>query len=101
MGLNIPRVDGFDLIRILSNQYDSGALRYCVVTGLTQDEIKKRGHLPADCPVSGGEWRRLTKPINFSKVREYTYADVSARRLTVGPNGTHTKEYECKAPSPY
>jgi len=73
--LNIPRVDGFELIRILSSQYDSDALRYCVVTGLTQDEIKKRGQLPADCPV-------LTKPVNFSTLEKLiadAYAEVSAR----------------------
>lgn len=74
--LNIPLVDGFQLIRTLSEKFDTHSFRYCVVTGLTPDEIEKRGQLPKGCPI-------LAKPINFphlEKLIAEAYREVSMQR---------------------
>lgn len=77
--LNIPLIDGFQLVNILSNQFNSRVFRYCVITGLTQDEINNRGNLPDGCPV-------LSKPINFPILENLigdAYAEVEAQRTTL------------------
>jgi len=77
--LNIPQIDGFQLVKTLSSQFNSRVFRYCVVTGLPQDEINARGRLPDECPVLG-------KPINFSTLENLicnAYADVCAQRTTL------------------
>lgn len=74
--LNIPLVDGFQLIKTLSEKFDTRIFRYCVVTGLTPEEIEKRGQLPKGCPV-------LAKPINFphlEKLIAETYKKVSLKK---------------------
>lgn len=88
--LNIPLVDGFQLIRTLSAQFDTRTFRYCVVTGLTPDEIEKRGQLPEGCPV-------LTKPINFpilEKLIADAYAEASAQRNHIENAGTPAIRYQ-------
>lgn len=62
--LNIPKVDGYQLIQTLSGQFDDQVPRYCVVTGLPPEEIARRGTLPAQCPVLG-------KPIDFSTLEQW------------------------------
>jgi excisionase family DNA binding protein len=76
LDLNIPLIDGFQLIRTLSEKFDTRSIRYCVVTGLTPDEIEKRGQLPKGCPI-------LAKPINFphlEKLIAEAYREVSTQR---------------------
>ena len=55
--------------------YTTGCINIDETRSIGQDEIKKRGQLPADCPV-------LTKPVNFSTLEKLiadAYAEVSAR----------------------
>jgi len=70
--LNIPKVDGYQLIHTLSFQFDDQVPRYCVVTGLAPDEIARRGILPAQCPVLG-------KPIDFSTLEQLIARSRAAR----------------------
>jgi len=77
--LNIPLVDGFQLIKTLSDKFDTRSFRYCVVTGLTPEEIEKRGQLPKGCPI-------LAKPINFphlEKLIAEAYREVSMQKTGV------------------
>jgi len=62
--LNIPKVDGYQLVQSLHQQFDPQGLRYCVVTGLSRDEIEQRGSLPDRCRV-------LTKPIDFVTLEQW------------------------------
>lgn len=74
--LNIPLVDGFQLIGTLGAKFDTRAFRYCVVTGLSPEEIEKRGSLPKGCPI-------LAKPIDFSHLEKLiteAYREISMRR---------------------
>jgi len=74
--LNIPLVDGFQLIKTLSEKFDTRTFRYCVVTGLPPEEIQKRGQLPKGCPV-------IAKPINFAHLEKLiaeAYREVSMLR---------------------
>jgi excisionase family DNA binding protein len=71
--LNIPSVDGFQLIETLSSQFQAKTFRCCVVTGLSTEEIAKRGKLPENCPIFG-------KPIDFvalEKLIRLTYREVT------------------------
>ncbi len=76
--LNIPKVDGFQLIRTLSEQFDEKTFRCCVVTGMTPAEIEKRGQLPKDCPILG-------KPINFAELEKLVsdaFSDIATNSQT-------------------
>jgi excisionase family DNA binding protein len=59
--LNIPLVDGYQLIQALGERFDHKTFRYCVVTAMMPEEVARRGRLPEDCPV-------LTKPIDFERL---------------------------------
>ncbi len=73
--LNIPKVDGYQLIQSLHQQFDPQALRYCVVTGLSKDDIEERGKLPDRCRI-------LSKPIDFVTLEQWiatAFSEVTAR----------------------
>ena len=56
--LNIPKVDGYQLVDALNIEMGTSVPRYCVVTGMTLEEVSRKGNLPEQCPV-------LTKPVDF------------------------------------
>lgn len=63
LDLNIPKVDGFELIQSIHAKLGGTLYRYCVVTGLSEDDIRARGSLPEGCPV-------LTKPVDFARLEQ-------------------------------
>ncbi len=61
--LSMPRIDGFEMLRILRKAPESAQVRIVVVTGLDQVAIDARGGLPQDIEV-------LKKPVPFERLRE-------------------------------
>jgi DNA-binding LytR/AlgR family response regulator len=59
----MPRIDGFEMLRILRKAPESAQVRIVVVTGLDQVAIDARGGLPQDIEV-------LKKPVPFERLRE-------------------------------
>lgn len=59
--LDMPGMDGFEMLRTLKAMPDLAALEVIVVTGLTDSDIEQRGGLPAGVPV-------LHKPIQFERL---------------------------------
>jgi excisionase family DNA binding protein len=61
--LNMPKMDGFELVRALKKP-GSGleSMHVVVLTALSNDEIKFKGGLPADVPV-------FQKPVQFGKLQ--------------------------------
>lgn len=76
--LNIPLVDGYQLIHALEERFDSKTFRYCVVTAMMPEEVAQKGKLPEACPV-------LTKPIDFEVLENLVvnaYRDVHREART-------------------
>ncbi len=74
--LNIPKLDGFQLIDALSEDLQASAPGYCVITGMTPEAVGRKGTLPEGCPV-------LTKPVDFDTLEsliERAYAAPGSRR---------------------
>lgn len=74
--LNIPKVDGYQLIGALSEQPRASAPHYCVITGMTREAVGRNGTLPDGCPI-------LTKPVDFAALEsliDRAYADSVSRR---------------------
>jgi excisionase family DNA binding protein len=61
--LMIPGIDGFDLVRVVSNSAFREGMEIVVVTGLDGDEIAQRGGLPAGVHVH-------SKPVPFEALKE-------------------------------
>lgn len=61
--LNMPGMNGFQMIQSLRAMPELAAMALVVVTGLDPDDIRQGGGLPADIPV-------LPKPIPFDQLRE-------------------------------
>lgn len=57
--LKMPGIDGFEMIRELQSSAEHKNLRIVVITGLSADEIKRRGGLPESITILG-------KPIPFA-----------------------------------
>ncbi len=73
--LNIPLIDGFQLIRTLDEKFAAATFHYCVVSALPPSEIAQRGSLPVGCPV-------LAKPIDFKALEKLitnAYASTAAQ----------------------
>lgn len=71
--LNIPLIDGVQLINVINEKFDKQRFRDCVVTALTPDEIEKRGVLPQECTI-------VPKPIDFKSLEQLITA--SYREVT-------------------
>ncbi len=79
--LNIPKVDGYQLVDALSAEMDATVPRYCVVTGMTREEVGRNGLLPEQCPV-------LTKPVDFDALEamvQRAHADALLPRTPAAP----------------
>lgn len=74
LDLNMPGMDGFRMIRSLRNNPATQDLKLVVVTGLSADDIRDRGGLPADIGV-------LTKPVPFSTLRDMLVEFIQAHGL--------------------
>jgi len=72
LDLHMPDLDGFALLRMLSNAPEAKATRIVVVSGLDAAAITLRGGVPSDIEV-------LTKPIPFDRL-ETISRDVLLRR---------------------
>lgn len=73
--LNLPGLDGFEMIRTIRAQEKLADMNIIVVSGLTPEEIESRGGLPQDVTVYG-------KPVPFHELRGYVQALVSQRQKT-------------------
>ncbi len=71
--LNMPEMDGFEMIRRLRANSDLDAMDIIVVSGLNEAEIAARPALPADVTVLG-------KPVPFLELRGYVQARLASRR---------------------
>ena len=61
--LDMPGMDGFEMIRAISEKSELQNARIIVVTGLDKSDIEVRGELPDDVPVLG-------KPVIFEELRQ-------------------------------
>jgi excisionase family DNA binding protein len=61
--LNMPGMDGFEMIRALRQSHSFDELEVIVVTGLDSHEIESHGGLPADIRIFG-------KPVPFGRLEE-------------------------------
>lgn len=71
--LDMPKMDGFEMLRKLRANPDLKAMDIIVVSGLEPAEIARRGGLPAALTV-------LAKPVPFHELRGYTQARLADRR---------------------
>jgi excisionase family DNA binding protein len=59
--LQMPHLDGFQMIRSLHGMSDCAAMKIVVVTGLSSHEVEEAGGLPPEVPV-------FTKPVPFAQI---------------------------------
>jgi excisionase family DNA binding protein len=71
--LNMPGVDGIEMLRSIKRNQQLVAMQILVVSGLPEEAIKARGGLPPDAVLHG-------KPINFDWLHGYITALVGANR---------------------
>jgi excisionase family DNA binding protein len=72
--LQMPHLDGFQMIRSLRGMSDCAAMKIVVVTGLSSHEVEMAGGLPPEVPV-------FTKPVPFAQIEAIaqSIADEKAR----------------------
>ena len=72
--LQMPHLDGFQMIRSLRGMSDCAAMKIVVVTGLSSHEVEAGGGLPPEVPV-------FTKPVPFAQIEAIaqSIADENAR----------------------
>lgn len=72
--LQMPHLDGFQMIRSLRGMSDCAAMKIVVVTGLSSHEIEAAGGLPPEVPV-------FAKPVPFAQIEAIaqSIADEKAR----------------------
>lgn len=71
--LNMPGVDGIEMLRSIKRNQQLAAMQILVISGLSQEAIQARGGLPSDAHFHG-------KPINFDWLQGYVTALVGANR---------------------
>ncbi len=71
--LDMPQLDGFEMIRRLRANRDLDDMDIIVVSGLGAGDIAARGGLPVDVTV-------LAKPVPFHELRGYVLARLADRR---------------------
>jgi CheY-like chemotaxis protein len=79
--LNIPGVDGFQMLNILNGKAGYEGMTVVVVSGLSPDELAQRGGVPANILV-------LPKPISFDKllaIATTVWAQKQGRQNPVAP----------------
>jgi excisionase family DNA binding protein len=71
--LQMEKMDGFELVRSLRADDSIDAMDIVVVSGLTPEQIEKRGGIPHDIAVFG-------KPVPFDELRGYLRAKIAEKR---------------------
>jgi excisionase family DNA binding protein len=71
--LQMPHMNGFEMIRFLNKNPDTGALKIIVVTGMGADVIHAEGGLPPEIEV-------FQKPVPFDRLREIIEHFCKAKR---------------------
>ncbi|MDP2451900.1 MAG: response regulator [Polaromonas sp.] len=71
--LNMPGVDGIEMLRSIKRNQQLAAMQILVISGLSQEAIQARGGLPPDAHFHG-------KPINFDWLQGYVTALIGANR---------------------
>jgi excisionase family DNA binding protein len=72
--LNMPGVDGIEMLRVIKRNKQLAAMQILVITGVSEEEINVRGGLPPNAHYQ-------SKPINFDWLLGYVTALGSANRL--------------------
>ena len=72
--LNMPGVDGIEMLRVMKRNKQLAAMQILVITGVSEEEINMRGGLPPNSHYQG-------KPINFDWLLGYVTALEAANRL--------------------
>lgn len=71
--LNMPGVDGIEMLRSIKRNQQLAAMQILVISGLSREAIQAKGGLPPDAHFQG-------KPINFDWLQGYVTALVGANR---------------------
>jgi excisionase family DNA binding protein len=71
--LNMPGVDGIEMLRSIKRNQQLAAMQILVISGLSMEAIQARGGLPSDAHFHG-------KPINFDWLHGYVTALIGANR---------------------
>ena len=72
--LNMPGVDGIEMLRVIKRNKQLAAMQILVITGVSEKEINMRGGLPPNSHCQG-------KPINFDWLLGCVTALEAANRL--------------------
>ena len=75
--MNIPLLDGAQIIKALHSTLSVDASRLCVISGLSQELLDKRGEIPEQIPL-------LSKPIDFEVLRnkiEIVFAGIQSAKF--------------------
>lgn len=71
--LNMPGVDGMEMLRALKRNQQLMAMQILVISGLSREAVRERGELPPNSHY-------LEKPINFDWLHGYVTALLVANR---------------------
>jgi excisionase family DNA binding protein len=71
--LNMPGVDGIEMLRSIKRNQQLAAMQILVISGLSKEAIQARGGLPPDAHFHA-------KPVNFDWLQGYVTALVGANR---------------------
>ena len=71
--LNMPGVDGFELLRTLRQNFLFKRMTYLVISALTADEVESRGSLPEGTIF-------VAKPVNLQWLNGFFTALMSSRQ---------------------
>jgi CheY-like chemotaxis protein len=77
LDLQMPGIDGFDLLEAIRRNPRLADVVILVVTGLGEEAIKTRGGLPAYIPV-------MRKPIPFAQIQEMAQGVMRAKHRMMG-----------------
>lgn len=67
LDLSMPGLDGYEVLKTISERSDLGLAHIAVLTNMTREEIDERGGLPVGVVY-------MAKPINFDELRGYLMA---------------------------
>lgn len=76
MDLNMPRLDGFEMINTLRSDLAFALMDIIVVTGVPKEEIERKGNLPKGVTV-------FNKPVSFETLQGYVNAKLSSKALAI------------------
>lgn len=78
--LQMPHMNGIEMIRVLNMHPDTGTLKIIAVTGMDTDEIRAEGGLPPEVEV-------FQKPVSFDRLREVVEHFLSSQARQAVPVG--------------